>query len=260
MKKLFYIFIIIFISCESFGELKEQSGISYYDSLAFGWQAFFDKDYELALNWFNTAYEAIDEDLHNSAHVGIAWTYNFIANYGTEEQLALCGGMEDCRNAAFTELLYDVEQDAAIASYESNCVYFQHCCHDCFVQDRGLGLSFHYIKEAIDQENDLELLNQTLALHEFLYDNLDYVFMSGKPTSTLGETVVWDANTVTIYLANLYLLTNQINPETNNSKACELLVDRNLSCDISSCEDYLYEDLYNCIQQYSNDNEIPFSE
>ena len=138
------------MSCESFTELKEQSGISYYDAVAFGWQAVFDNDYDLALNWFNTAYESIDEDLYNSAHLGIAWTYHFIANYGTEQELALCGGgMQECRDAAFGEFLYDADQDEAIVSYEENCIYFQHCCDDCFVQDRGLGLSFHYIKETI---------------------------------------------------------------------------------------------------------------
>ena len=258
MKKLLYIFIVIFMSCE---KLHEKSGISYYDSLAFGWQALFDKDYELALNWFNTAYDAIDEDLHNSAHVGIAWTYHFIANYGNEEQLALCGGsIGECRNAAFEELLYDTQQDDAIESYESNCVYFQHCCHDCFVQDRGLGLSFHYIKEADDQDNDEEFLNQISVLHEFLYDNLDYVFMNGKPTGTLGETVIWDATTIAIYLANLYLEKNQINPETNNSKACELLLDFDLSCNITSCEDYYYQDLYDCVNEHFLEIQVPFSE
>ena len=120
------------MSCESFTELKEQSGISYYDAVAFGWQAVFDNDYDLALNWFNTAYESIDEDLYNSAHLGIAWTYHFIGNYGTEQELALCGGMQECRDAAFGEFLYDADQDEAIVSYEANCIYFQHCCDDCF--------------------------------------------------------------------------------------------------------------------------------
>ena len=46
MKKILYIFIIIFLSCESFSDLKEHSGISYYDAVAFGWQALFDKDYD----------------------------------------------------------------------------------------------------------------------------------------------------------------------------------------------------------------------
>ena len=32
-----------------FSELKENSGISYYDALSFGWQAVFDNDYELLL-------------------------------------------------------------------------------------------------------------------------------------------------------------------------------------------------------------------
>ena len=250
------------MSCESFGELKEQSGISYYDAVAFGWQAFFDSDYELALNWFNTGYEAIDEDLYNSAHVGIAWTYHFIANYGTEEQLALCDGIENCRNAAFEEFLYDTDEDEAIASYDDNCIYFQHCCDDCFVQDRGLGLSFHYIKDAVDQENQEELINQISILQQFLDDNLDYVFMNGKPTGTLEETVVWDASTVIIYLADLYLRTNQVNTMTDNSKACELLLEHNLSCDIANCDDqdYFYQDLVECIEEQSIQNQLPFSE
>jgi len=261
MKKLLYIFIIIFMSCESFSELKEQSGISYYDAVAFGWQALLDNDYELALNWFNTAYESIDEDLYNSAHVGVAWTYHFIANYGDEEQLALCGGsMEDCRLASFEEFLYDTDEDEAIASYDANCIYFQHCCHDCFVQDRGLGLSFHYLKEAMDEDNQEELINQISVLHQFLIDNLDYVFMNGKPTGTLGETIVWNANTVVVYLADLYLRTNQVNTETDNSKACELLLEYGLSCGITSCDDYFYQDLVECIEDQSIQNQIPFSE
>ena len=248
------------MSCE---KLHEQSGISYYDSLAMGWQAFFDKDYENALNWFNTAYEAIDEDLYNSAHVGIAWTYHFIGNYGTDEQLALCGGgMEECRAAAFEELLYDTNEDAAITSYNANCIYFESCCDDCFVQDRGLGLSFHYIKEAKDEENHEEIIVQTSVLQQFVDDNLDYMFMNGKPTGTLGETVIWDINTVIIYLADLYLSTNQINTTTDNSKACELLLSHNMSCDITSCEeeDYYYQDLVECIEEQSIQNQMPFSE
>jgi len=269
MKKLLYIFIVIFMSCESFGELKEQSGISYYDAVAFGWQAFFDNDYELALNWFNTAYEAIDQDLHNSAHVGLAWTYHFIANYGTEEQLVLCGGgVDECRNAAFEEFLYDTDEAEAVESYDENCIYFEFCCDDCFVNDRGLGLSFHYIKEAIDTDNDILLSEQIIVLQEFLDSNTipqvdsDYMFMAGKPTGTLGETVIWDSNTIAVYLAGLYLRTNQINEATDNSKACELLLEHELSCDITSCEDadYYYHDLVQCIEQQSLENQVPFSE
>ena len=67
MKKLLIIlFSILFITCESSTlGVDENQGISYYDCLAFGWQAFFDQDYELALDYFETAYETTDEEFHN---------------------------------------------------------------------------------------------------------------------------------------------------------------------------------------------------
>ena len=82
MKNLFIIlFCIFFITCESSTlGIDENQGISYYDCLAFGWQAFFDREYELALDYFNTAYVATDEEFYNSAHIAIGWTYLFMSN------------------------------------------------------------------------------------------------------------------------------------------------------------------------------------
>ena len=78
--------------------------------------------------------------MYNSAHVGIAWTYHFIGNYGTDEELDLCGGMEACRNAAFEEFLYDTKEDEAITSYDADCMYFEFCCDDKhFLWGRGWG-------------------------------------------------------------------------------------------------------------------------
>ena len=108
----------------------------------------------------------------------------------------------------------------------------------------------------------------TYDLAEFLDSNTipqvdsDYMFMAGKPTGTLGETVIWDSNTIAVYLAGLYLRTNQINETTDNSKACELLLEHELSCEITSCEDadYYYHDLVQCIEQQSLENQVPFSD
>ena len=243
MKKLLYIFIIIILSCESGGDLSEHQGIAYQDCLAFGWQDLFDGDYENALNWFNTAYDAIDEDYHNSAYTGLGFTYLFISNYGSEEELAICGGMDDCRDAAFEEFLYDVDRQDAIASYDADCIFFQFCCDDCFVQDNRLGILFHDIAEARDEEDQNAIQTLASQLQGFIDDNgTDYYFRNGKPTGTDGETVDWDIGTPAVYLANLYYSMGE------SKTSCELLLEYNLSCDILDCDDFYFEDLIDCIE------------
>ena len=77
--------------------------------------------------------------------------------------------------------------------------------------------------------------------------------MAGKPTGTLGETVIWDSNTIAVYLAGLYLRTNQINETTDNSKACELLLEHELSCEITYIKKILGDNsiaYYNIIFTY----------
>ena len=49
------------------------------------------------------------------------------------------------------------------------------------------------------------------------------------------------------------------NTTTDNSKACELLLSHNMSCDITSCEeeDYYYQDLVECIEEQSLETQNP---
>ena len=84
MKKLLLIIYLLFLSCDSsdiFGTGEhDATNLDYYDHLSRGWQAIFDKDYDLAKSDF---YQATIDSLvvnKNSAYVGLGWSATFSAN------------------------------------------------------------------------------------------------------------------------------------------------------------------------------------
>ena len=252
MKKLLFILLsILFITCESSTiGVDENQDISYYDCLAFGWQAFFDKDYELALDYFNTAYVTTDEDFHNSAHVGIGWVYLFLAN----EEIGDATNVEDLRMDAYDEFLFDEDESYAIESYGIKCPYV-FCCDNCFSQDRNLGLLIHDIELyfysedqdesiiCIDDNEDGECEDGLIFdLKQFIINNDNYDFMNGKPEGSEGESINLTINDIIIYLAQNYLRINEF------TQACEELFIANLSCGIQDCENFNVNTLLDCIQ------------
>lgn len=254
MKNLLIIlFCIFFITCESSTVgVDENQGISYYDCLAFGWQAFFDKEYELALDYFNTAYVATDEEFHNSAHIAIGWTYLFMSNeeIGNEELVV------ELRSDAYNEFTYVNNEIDAIESYSLKCPYVEFCCSDCFYQDRKLGklisdIEFYFYSENQQNENDICISLDEFSectdglifeLKDFIVDNDDFDFMNGKPDGSDGDSVNMNIDDVVIYLAQNYLRINKY------QQACEELFDADLACGIQDCGNFNISVLLNCIQ------------
>ena len=260
MKYVFYIISILFLSCESqgLGVNENQGMLSYYDYVAFGWQTFFDNDVEdnddnnipdgkeLALLYFNTAYDAEDEDYHNSAHIAIGWVNLFIANdlVTIDETL-----VEEYRDMAYDEFLFDANESLAIDSYSEHC-HQEFCCDDCFAKERILGLTIYSIEKYF--QNNSQNINQINGLisdlKQFIQNNSDYSFMNGKPKGTDGEIITLDINNVIVYLSQVYAKLGRY------LEACELLENHNLECpDIDiDCSNINVYYLLECIETYSS--------
>ena len=253
MKNMLIILIsLLLLTCESSSlGVDENQGISYFDCLAFGWQAFFDEDYELALSYFNTAYIATDEDYHNSAHSSIGWVKLFQAN----RLIGDADNVEQLRIAANEEFLYDIDRAYAIESYDEKCPYYEFCCEDCFVQERSLGLLIYSIESFFFSENQNQAImcednnNDNICesgliydLKQFIINNSDYDFMNGKPEGSNGESIDLSIDNVVIYLAQNYLRLNEY------TQACEELFEANLACGINNCADASVNTILNCIQ------------
>ena len=237
-----YIFIIFFISCES---LNEKVGApSYHDCVAYGWQYFFSENYDEALNWFETAYSASDEEYHNSAHVGKAWTYLYKSNLYIESDSSK---VEELRQLARDEFSYKKNESKAIESYDDNCLH-TFCCKDCFKKDRTLGYLVDQLELKTRSENPNLLTNEINDLIDELIDFIDnndnYDFMKGKPESLSGIGIEKNINNVIIYLAQLYLRLDRI------QDACILLKNTELEC-FDDCNNIDFDIFYDCIESYS---------
>ena len=73
MKKIFYLYILIFLSCDPAPlGLEEETGIySYYDGLAIAWESFFsEEDSDIAIAYVKSAIsETEDVEYYNSAYI-----------------------------------------------------------------------------------------------------------------------------------------------------------------------------------------------
>ena len=239
---IIYISIIFFISCESLHE--NIAAPLYHDSVAYGWQYFFAGDYDEALNWFETAYSATDEDYHNSAHVGKAWTYLYKSNLFIDSDSSK---VEELRELARTEFSYKENESKAIESYDSNCMH-TYCCKDCFKQDRTLGYLVDQL-ELKTRDSNASQLNDEIdelvdELIEFINNNDNYDLMAGKPTSLSEVGIEKNINNVIIYLAQVYLRIDQI------EDACNLLKSSDLEC-YDDCNNIDFDIFYDCVESYS---------
>ena len=249
MKKIIYLYILIFLSCDPgwFG-LKEDLGIySYHDGLALAWESFFsEEDTEVAIAYVKSVIsETEDVVYHNSAYTALGWLYMFKSN-------AFIGEYPDSitayREAAFEEFSYDEDELLAIAAYEPGC-YYDFCCSDCFVEDRKLGLLYTEIEaffilsneqqDMIVAEDPTYLQDLIDGLATFVTDNdglppdqdppeVEYDFMNGKPIGNNGETMDFSIDDVKIYLAHIYFRNGDFTESCdeltnlNNSNYCDL--------------------------------------
>ena len=242
MKKIFYLYILIFLSCDpgSLG-LEEESGIySYHDGLAIAWESFFsEEDTEVAIAYVKSVIsETEDEEYYNSAYTALGWLYMFKSNDFIGEPDSIIA----YRDSAFTRFSYIENETLAIDGYDEGC-YFDFCCSDCFVADREVGLLYNQIEAFfILSEEQQEIIldpntgNPTYLqalidqLASFVQDNSDYDFMNGKPIGNNGETMDLAIDDIIIYLSHVYFRTGQFTESCNELNSLEDYQDCELDC------------------------------
>ena len=248
MKKIIYLYILIFLSCDPgwFG-LEEETGLySYHDGLALAWEAFFsEQDYDTAIAYVNmTINETEDVVFYNSAYTALGWLYMFKSN-------AFIGEYPDSitayREAAFEEFSYEEDELLAIAAYEPGC-YYDFCCSDCFIKDRELGLLYMEIEEyfILSNEEQDDILSDNPTYVEDLIDSLlsftdmytEYDFMDGKPIGNGGETIDFDIDDVRVYLAHIYFRNGDFTESCNELKTLleQFPDDDYENCQLEECD------------------------
>ena len=211
MKKIFYLYILIFLSCDPgwFG-LEEELGIySYHDGMAFAWEVFFgDGDYDTAISYVKSAIEETeDEEYYNSAYTALGWFYlfksNSFVNIDSDSIVAY-------RDSSYTRFLYDDDELLAIDEYTTGC-FPEFCCSDCFAKDRQLGLLFTEIEQyfLIDDNSNIDIVDLASQLVSFVENNSDYDFMNGKPFGNDGEFLDLTIDDVKVYLAQVHFRVGQ---------------------------------------------------
>jgi len=230
MKKIIYLYILIFLSCDPgwFG-LEEDLGIySYHDGIALAWETFFndnDNDYDVAIAYLNsTINETEDQEYYNSAYTALGWLYLFKSNIFIGE---FPDSITAYRDSAFTRLLYSENEALAVEGYNEGC-YYNFCCPDCFVKDRELGLLYMQIEEYFilsnEEQDDIlfdkptyveDLINSLLS---FTDTYTEYDFMNGKPTGNNEETMDLSIDDVRVYLAHIYFRNGQFTDSCNELK------------------------------------------
>ena len=239
MKKIFYLYILIFLSCDPgwFG-LEEESGIySYHDGLALAWETFFsEEDIDIAIAYVKSAIsETEDEEYYNSAYTALGWFYLFKSNAFIAEDP---DSIAAYRDSAFTRFSYIEDELLAIDGYTTGC-YYDFCCSNCFVKDRQLGLLYNQIEEYFilsnEQQNNISendptyIQDLTDSLSSFTDIHTGYDFMNGKPIGNNGETLDFTIENVMVYLAHVYFRNGDF------AKSCEELTELNNSnyCDLN---------------------------
>ena len=234
MKKIIYLYILIFLSCDPgwFG-LEEDLGIySYHDGIALAWEVFFnEQDYDVAIAYLNsTINEAEDQEYYNSAYTALGWLYLFKSNIFIGEFPDSITAYRDSADSLF--LLNIDNEDLAIIGYDTGC-YYDFCCSDCFAKDRELGLLYMQIEEYFilsnAEQSSIPIGTLVNDLASFVDANADYDFMNGKPIGNNGETMDFAIDNVRIYLAHVYFRMGQF------SDCCDELED--LATDFVEYED-----------------------
>ena len=248
MKKLLLLIILFLLSCESsdYGlDVNENIGaFAYYDNVAFAWEALIDTKYEDASIYFNLALKDKIEPYHNSAHVGLGWTYLLYSN-------SLIGNndlFQTYRDSISDKFNYDVNENPdAINRYIQYCPH-SFCCDtgDCFSKDRLLGKLIYDIENHYLFTPNPDSLNSYITyLEDFIINNPNYNLMDGKPNGTSGQILNIDINNVVVYLAQIYL------KESRFFDVCNLLNIHMMSCE-DDCSDINMNSFLQCIQSFSS--------
>ena len=213
MKKIIYIYILMFFACDpGWLGLEEEIGIySYHDGLALAWESYFDgNNYDIAIAYVNsTINETEDEEYYNSAYTSLGWLYLFKSNI-------FAGNNSDSltyyRDSAFQQLSYIENEELAIIEYDTGC-YYNFCCSDCFAKDRQLGLLYtqieNYFVSSSEQRDNIDIQTLINELASFVLENPQYNFMDGKPTGDNGQILDLSIDNVKIYLAHVYFRMGQ---------------------------------------------------
>tara|TARA_B100000579_G_C22744610_1_gene810832 strand:- start:393 stop:1154 length:762 start_codon:yes stop_codon:yes gene_type:complete len=234
MKKVIFLYFILFLSCDpgSFG-LDENIGIySYHDGMAFAWESFFEDDYDIAIAYINSSIsETQDEQYFNSAYTALGWLYLFKSNMflGTEYP----DSVDYYRDQALIEFSYiENEQEAAI-DYNTGC-YYDHCCPDCFIADREIGLLYSEIEEYFISPNEEENINDLVDdLVLFVGNNPTYDFMDGKPPGNNGEELDLNIGDIQFYLSHVYFRLGRFTESCIELNNLEDYKNCNLDCTIN---------------------------
>ena len=260
MKKYLIILVaLIFISCESVGLGVEefQAELTYFEYVGFGWQHFFDENYDVAIEYFNVALESEDEEYHNSAQIGLGWSYLMKSNLYIGEETTV----DIWRNLAYEKFSYDTDEALAISSYSINCEY-AFCCDSCFVNDKNVGMLY---KGAIDYLNSENYEDLDTSLVESIQNFIDqhssdatfYNFMDGKPESSNENTFNLTTDNITILLAQIYMRNNNFYCAMDLLFENELCLEYNLydtNCCNVDCEDDVDAlPIIECIENHTND-------
>ena len=247
MKNIIYILLILNLSCDSLGTNEFQANLTYHEYVGFAWQEFFIKNYNISIDYFNSAKEvALEEDEYdNSAEIGLGWVYLMKANQSISSLF---------RDTAFIQLQYDTLESEAIASYSQTCDYV-FCCDSCFVNDKDVGNLYFSILEYLESGGVLDPL-LVLNIEDFINSHQPdtddfYNFMNGKPSGNNGEEFNLTTNNLIILLAQIHLRNNDLTSACNILKAYSF-------CDLNGDTDCINDSniisILNCLEELSISN------
>ena len=247
MKKVIFLYFILFLSCDpgSFG-LDENIGVySYHDGMAFAWESFFENDYDIAIAYINSSIsETQDEQYFNSAYTALGWLYLFKSNMflGTEYP----DSVDYYRDRALIEFSYTENEQEAAIDYNTGC-YYDHCCPDCFIADREIGLLYSEIEEYFISMNEGEKINALVDdLVLFVGNNPSYDFMDGKPPGNGGQELDLNIDDIKFYLSHVYFRLGRFTESCIELNNLEDYKNCNLDCMINWDNSNL-NDLLECL-------------
>ena len=251
MKKIICLYIIfLLLSCESLGVNEYTEKLSYYEYVGFGWTNFFDRNYDIAIEYFQTAIDINEVQYINSANVGKAWTYLMMANQeiGTSEMSA----KRDSSDSLF--------EQAIINSLEASELYnecdYAFCCNDCFIDDYEVGIIYGNFSKYFNDEDGAFTYEELVSdITTFINEHIDtevYNLIDGKPnTGNFNLTT----NNLILLLAQLHFLNEMI------YDSCVLLDDNDLcsyienfdllQCDQSSMSYESINLILSCMQSFT---------
>ena len=288
MKKYFlYIIALLFISCDSLNELDDEfkDQYTYYDLVNYGWAEFLLEEYDLAIGWFQEALlindvdgDGIEDNMHQSAYVGISWsmTYDFITDLSENNNLESYYLLENAIKVMCYYIdsqnewnldgncddfnLISTSDSNASQLYSSNTnqngITFceqDFCCDDCFIKDKEVSFIYyyaykHYYYGLIGDGFNANLFYDKAITSglDFLNNNNDYDFELGKPDNEDLPSFYLKKNNIIVLLAQLYLKNNQY------QDAASILYNANLCNDtINDLDNINVQSIIDCIDSFN---------